>query len=44
MHEVADDLHIAVGTVYNYMKKYGIQPRSAKESFDMLKQNGWEYP
>lgn len=27
MHEVADELGIAVGTVYNYLHKYGIETR-----------------
>lgn len=29
MKQVADELGIAVGTVYNYMKKYGIESREA---------------
>ena len=44
MHEIASILHIGVGTVYNYMKKYGIQSRNTKEVFDNLKKQGWEYP
>ena len=44
MHEIASILHIGVGTVYNYMKKYGIQSRNKKEVFDNLKKQGWEYP
>lgn len=44
MHEIAKELHIGVGTVYNYMKKYDIKSRTAKEVFKNLKQQGWEYP
>ena len=44
MYEIASILHIGVGTVYNYMKKYGIQSRNTKEVFDNLKKHGWEYP
>ena len=44
MHEIAKELDIAVGSVYNYMKQYGIDSRTAKESFKLLKDNGWEYP
>ena len=43
MHEIASILHIGVGTVYNYMKKYDIQSRNKKEVFDNLKKQGWEY-
>lgn len=44
MHEISGDLGISVGTVYNYMKKYGIKSRTIKESFEVLKSKGWEYP
>ena len=44
MHEIAKELDIAVGSVYNYMKRYGIDSRTTKESFKLLKDNGWEYP
>ena len=44
MHEIDKELDIAVGSVYNYMKQYGIDSRTAKESFKLLKYNGWEYP
>lgn len=44
MHKIAKELNIAVGSVYNYMKQYGIESRTLKESFDALKENGWEYP
>lgn len=44
MHEIAKELGIAVGSVYNYMKEYGIKSRTHKECFDELKENGWRYP
>lgn len=44
MHQIADELCIAIGTVYKYIHKYNINSRSQKESFDALKENGWEYP
>lgn len=44
MHQIADELGVAIGTVYKYIHKYNINPRSQKESFDVLKENGWEYP
>ena len=37
MYEIASILHIGVGTVYNYMKKYGIQSRSKKKCLTTLK-------
>ena len=33
MHEIAKELDISVGSVYNYMKQYGIDSRTAKENF-----------
>lgn len=33
MHEVASILNISVGSVYNYIHKYGIQPRAAHNGF-----------
>lgn len=36
MHQVADELGIAIGTVYNYLKKYEIETRDQKETFTML--------
>ena len=44
MHEIASKLEIAIGTVYNYLKKYEIQTRSRSESFDLKRENGWTYP
>ena len=44
MHEIAKQLDIAVGSVYNYIHKYGIEPRTRKESITLLKNKGWEYP
>lgn len=44
MHQIAQELKISVGTVYNYLKKYGIKSRSRKESFEILSQKGWRYP
>lgn len=44
MHEIADDLGISVGSVYNYLNKYDINSRTQKEAFSILKKNGWEYP
>lgn len=35
MHIIADDLKIAIGTVFNYLKKYGIETRDRKETFTM---------
>ena len=44
MYQIAQELKISVGTVYNYLKKYGIKSRSKKESFEILFQKGWRYP
>lgn len=44
MHEIAEELGIAVGTVFNYLNKYGIQTRNKKQAFEKLKEGGWEYP
>lgn len=44
MHKIADELGVAVGSVYNYMKKFNIESRTTKECLNRLKQNGWEYP
>lgn len=44
MYEISKDLGISVGSVYNYIHKYGITPRTTKENFNMLKNNGWKYP
>lgn len=33
MHEISNLLNIAIGTVYNYCKKYGIETRNQKETF-----------
>lgn len=44
MHEVAKEMGIAVGSVYNYLKKFGIQTRNHAQAFEKLKDNGWEYP
>lgn len=44
MHKVAELFNIAVGTVYNYLKKYNIPTRSTSESFQILKDKGWKYP
>lgn len=44
MHQIADELGVSIGTVYKYIHKYNINPRSQKESFDALKENGWGYP
>lgn len=35
MHTVSKELGIAIGSVYNYLKKYGIKTRSHKETFTM---------
>lgn len=35
MHSIAKELNIAVGTVYNYLKKYQIPTRSQEETFTM---------
>ena len=44
MHEVAKELGIAVGTVYNYLNKYGIKTREQGEAFEKLRESGWKYP
>lgn len=44
MHEIANDLQIAVGTVYNYLNKYGIKTRDKSEAFESLIERGWRYP
>lgn len=44
MHEIAKELGVAVGTVYNYLKNYGIKTRNRSEAFESLKIRGWEYP
>lgn len=44
MHEIASTLGIAIGTVYNYLKKYNIQTRKWRECFELKKANGWNYP
>lgn len=44
MYQIAQELKISVGTVYNYLKKYGIKSRSKKESFEILSQKGCRYP
>lgn len=44
MHEVANDLDISTGTVYYYLKKYGIKIRTKSEAFSSLKAKGWKYP
>ena len=44
MHKVAKEMGIAVGSVYNYLKKYDIPRRNYKESMDLLKANGWTFP
>lgn len=44
MQEVAKELGIAVGTVYNYLNKYGIKTREQREAFEKLRENGWKYP
>lgn len=33
MHEIADKLEVSIGTVFNYLKKYGIETRSKKDTF-----------
>lgn len=33
MHEIAEELGIAVGTVYNYLKNYGIKTREPHKGF-----------
>lgn len=43
MHEIADKLGVAIGSVYNYLHKYNIQPRTMKESYEILKNNGWDH-
>ena len=35
MHEISEELDIAIGTVYNYLVKYGIPRKNKKESFTM---------
>lgn len=44
MHEIAKELNIAIGTVYNYLHKYNIQTRNMEQAFEKLKERGWEYP
>lgn len=44
MHEIAEELGIAVGTVYNYLNKYEIQTRNKGQAFEELKRRGWKYP
>lgn len=44
MHQIAKDLGISVGSVYNYLKTYNIESRSMKESFRILAKKGWKYP
>ncbi len=44
MHEIAKELGIAVGTVYNYLNKYEIQTRDKGQAFEKLRMRGWEYP
>lgn len=33
MHKIAKELNIAIGSVYNYLKKYGIATRDKKQTF-----------
>lgn len=35
MHIIANELGIAIGTVFNYLKKYEIETRNQKETFTM---------
>jgi hypothetical protein len=35
MHKIAKELDVSVTTVFNYMKKYGIESRDHKETFTM---------
>jgi len=35
MHQIADELGVAIGTVYNYLNKYNIETRDQKETFTM---------
>jgi len=44
MKEAAKELNVAVGTVFNYIKKYDIKPRTQKEAFLASKEKGWTYP
>lgn len=44
MHEIAKELGIAVGTVYNYLNKYGVETRDKSQAFEALKGRGWKYP
>lgn len=44
MYKMAEILNCAVGSIYNYMKKYHIKSRTTKECFAVLKENGWEFP
>ena len=44
MHQIADELKISVGSVYNYLKKYEIKSRTMKEAFAVLEEKGWKYP
>ena len=37
MHEIAKELGIAVGTVYNYLNKYEIQTRDKGQAFEKLR-------
>lgn len=36
MHKIASEMGIAIGTVYNYLKKYDIETRNQKNTFTML--------
>lgn len=42
--EVASELGVAVGSVYNYLRKYDIATRNYSESKKVLKEKGWTYP
>lgn len=44
MWKIAEELGIAVGSVYNYLKKYGIKSRNKSQTFQRLRDSGWEYP
>lgn len=33
MHRIADELGVSITTVFNYLKKYGIETRSKKDTF-----------
>lgn len=35
MHTIASELNVSIGSVYNYLKKYGIKTRSKEATFTM---------